>query len=275
VAVTFQKMHGAGNDFVLLDLREQAFAIDADATRRLADRHTGIGCDQVLVLRQPANPECLADFEVWNADGSQAEQCGNGVRCIARYLAARGETPAGPFRLGGPRAEIGLSCLANGQVRVDMGAPEFEPDRIPVTAEAADGWYELDLDGKSLLVGAVSMGNPHALLPVADIRSAEVTRLGPLLSRHPCFPQGCNAGFAQIVDRGHILLRVFERGAGETLACGSGACAAMAILRRAGLVDAKVQVFQEGGTLTIEWPGGHAALSMTGPATSVFEGVLL
>jgi diaminopimelate epimerase len=275
VALTFQKMHGAGNDFVLLDLRGQTFAIDADGARHLANRHTGIGCDQVLVLRPPADPACLADFEVWNADGSRAEQCGNGVRCIARYLAARGEAPAGPFWLGGPRARISLSCLPDGQVRVDMGRPDFEPKHIPLTAEAADGWYELKLDGETLRVGAASMGNPHALLQVADIRAAPVARLGPLISRHPSFPEGCNAGFAEIVDRDRLLLRVFERGAGETLACGSGACAAMAILRRAGLVDAKVQVFQEGGTLTIEWAGGHAPLAMTGPAVSVFEGVLI
>lgn len=268
-------MHGAGNDFVLLDLRKQTYAIDMDIASRLADRHTGIGCDQVLVLRRPTDPACLADFEVWNADGSRAEQCGNGVRCIARYLAARGETPVGPFWLGGPKARITLACLPDGQVRVDMGRPEFDPGAIPVTAAADDGWYRLDVGGETLRAGAVSMGNPHALVQVDDLRTAPVARLGPLISRHPCFPEGCNAGFAQIVDRGRVRLRVFERGAGETLACGSGACAAMAILRRAGLVDAKVQVFQEGGTLTIEWAGGQAPLAMTGPAVSVFEGVLI
>lgn len=275
MAVTFQKMHGAGNDFVLLDLRQQAFTVDAGAAQRIAERHTGVGCDQLLVLRRPADPACVADFEVWNADGSQAEQCGNGVRCIGLYLERNGETPAGPFRIGGPRAQISLRCLGEGQVRVDMGQPEFEPSRIPVSGEAVDGWYPLEIDGESLRVGAVSMGNPHALVRVGDIDAAPVARLGPLISRHPRFPKGCNAGFAQILDRGSIRLRVFERGAGETLACGSGACAAMAILHRAGLVGDKVQVFQEGGTLTIEWAGGHAALAMTGPASHVFEGVLL
>ncbi len=274
MAIVFQKMHGAGNDFVLLDLREQSYAIDADKARALADRHTGVGCDQLLILRQPADRECLADFEVWNADGSQAEQCGNGVRCIGLYLSRCGETPRGTFSIGGPAARIELEVLEDGQVRADMGQPEFDAVRVPVSAESEDGWYTIEAGSRNLQIGAVSMGNPHALLPVTNIRSPEITVLGAAISSHASFPQGCNAGFAQVLNPETIRLRVFERGAGETRACGSGACAAVAILHRAGLVGQKVRVLQEGGTLIIEWQGNHARLMMTGPAIHVFEGTM-
>lgn len=274
MSLKFHKMHGAGNDFVLLDLRRQDYPLEAHVARRLADRHTGIGCDQLLVLRRPSDPACLADFEVWNADGSRAEQCGNGVRCIGLYLASLGEAPGGEFHLHGPAGIIGLDCLGDGQVRVDMGVPEFEPGRIPVSGPATGGRLELETGDEIQLAGAVSMGNPHALVRVGDIRSAAVGRLGPLISRHPDFPAGCNAGFAEVIDRGTIRLRVFERGTGETRACGSGACAAAAILRRAGLLDERIQVLQDGGTLIIDWRGEGSALMMTGPARHVFEGTL-
>jgi diaminopimelate epimerase len=273
MTTVFQKMHGAGNDFVLLDLREQHFRIDPETARRLADRHTGIGCDQVLVLRPPADPACLADFEVWNADGSPAEQCGNGVRCIGLYLAGR-NGPAGGFTIGGPVAPIHLTMQADGQVQVDMGTPEFAPERIPVNGQPEAGFYRLQAGTDHLRVGAVSMGNPHCVLSVGSVDAPEIDRLGPLISRHEMFPQGCNAGFAEIIDRSRIRLRVFERGAGETQACGSGACAAVAVLRQAGLLGQKVQVLQEGGTLAIEWPGNFAHLMMTGPAVHVYEGTL-
>jgi len=270
----FHKMHGAGNDFVLLDLRAQEFDVDARVAAALADRHTGIGCDQLLVLREAEDPTCLAAFEVWNSDGSRAQQCGNGVRCIGLYLQRNGETPGGEFHLQGQIARIALSAARNGAFRVNMGRPAFEPTRVPVTLEPANGWYRIDVDGERLQVGAVSMGNPHALLVVPDVAAARVAELGAAIGSHPAFPEGCNVGFAQVVDRGNIRLRVYERGAGETRACGSGACAAAAILIRNGQLDKKVHVNQFGGTLTIEWTETDGPVMMTGPAVYLFEGML-
>jgi diaminopimelate epimerase len=274
MATVFQKMHGAGNDFVLLDLRDQSFPVDAAAAARLANRRTGVGCDQVLVLRNPADPGCLADFEVWNADGSSAEQCGNGVRCIGLYLDARGEAPKGRFRIGGPVAQIELECLENSQVRVNMGEPEFAAGAVPVEAEKVNGWYRIAVGDEILHIGAVSMGNPHALLRISDIEHAEVQELGPAISGHSAFPNGCNVGFVEVRDPENIDLRVFERGAGETPACGSGACAAVAILRNADITGNEVLVNQVGGQLIIEWSGKRHPLMMTGPASHVFEGIL-
>jgi len=265
-------MHGLGNDFILLDLRHQDFVIDQNMAIQLANRHTGIGCDQVLVLRQPSDDQQLASFEVWNADGSRAEQCGNGVRCLGLYLNKRPGTPTGRFLLGGPAGVVKIECLDDDQVQVDMGQPVFEAHRVPVLLEPVDGWYPLVIDKQHYSLGAASMGNPHALMVVDDINTADVARLGAAISLHSAFPQGCNAGFAEIVDRGNIHLRVFERGAAETRACGSGACAAMSILRRADLVDQTVNVTQTGGSLIIRWSGGEKSVIMTGPATHVFEG---
>ena len=274
MAVTFHKMHGLGNDFILLDLRHQEFAINQDVATQLANRHTGIGCDQILILRQPANDQQLASFEIWNADGSRAEQCGNGVRCLGLYLFQRSEAPAGQFVLGGPAGIVRIECLDDGQVRVDMGQPAFEAHQVPILLDAIDGWYPLEIDQTRYRLGAASMGNPHALMLVDDINTTDVTRLGAAISRHSAFPQGCNAGFAEIVDRDTIHLRVFERGAAETRACGSGACAAMSILRRADLVEQTVNVTQAGGNLIITWTGGEKPVIMTGPATHVFKGTL-
>jgi len=274
MAVTFHKMHGLGNDFMLLDVREQAFTINTQLARQLADRHTGIGCDQILVLRKPTSEKQDACFEVWNSDGSRAEQCGNGMRCIGLYLHMHSVTPSDRFLLGGPAGTVEIEYLGNDQVRVNMGRPVFEHDRIPVSAEPVKGWYRLDIDGQTFSLGAASMGNPHALLIVNDIGTTDVARLGAAISSHSVFPQGCNAGFAQIQNRGNIRLRVFERGAAETLACGSGACAAVSILRNANLVDQIVNVTQTGGDLILEWPGGNHPVIMTGPATHVFKGKL-
>lgn len=268
-------MHGAGNDFVVLDLRRQSFDINAATARRLAHRHTGIGCDQVLVLRKPAKDSQLASFEIWNSDGSRAEQCGNGVRCLGLYLHRQAETNDGRMLLGGPAGEVRISCLDDGMVQVDMGRPAFEPEHIPMTLQAENGWYSLEIDQKPYQIGAVSMGNPHALMLLKDVESAEIDSLGTKISHHYAFPEGCNAGFAEILDRANIRLRVFERGASETLACGSGACAAMCILRRAGLVEKTVNVTQAGGILIINWTGGDNPVIMTGPATHVFEGILI
>lgn len=274
MSVRFHKMHGLGNDFVLLDLRNQDFHIGEITAKELANRHTGVGCDQVLVLRKPLEKHHLASFEIWNSDGSRAEQCGNGVRCLGMYLHMRSETPPGVFTLGGPVADVEIECLEDGNVRVDMGPPVFEAKRVPVLLTSDNGWYPIEIEGESCKLGAVSMGNPHALLVVDDIDTADVARLGAIISRHPAFPQGCNAGFAQVADRKNIQLRVFERGANETSACGSGACAAMSILRRADLVDKTVNVTQAGGNLILSWNIGDDSVVMTGPATHVFEGNL-
>jgi diaminopimelate epimerase len=274
MGVHFHKMHGAGNDFVLLDLRAQSREIDARAAAGLANRQTGIGYDQLLVLRHTSTEGCLLEFEVWNADGSRAEQCGNGVRCIGLYLHMRGEAPPGVFRIRGPATTLALECLPDRQVRVDMGEPEFEAEAIPIDALPSDGWYRLTAGGRPCEVGAVSVGNPHAVLVVDDVGHAPVAELGPEIARHTAFPRGCNVGFAEVVDRRTVRLRVFERGVGETLACGSGACAAVAILRKRETVGRKVLVNQVGGDLIIEWPGNKASLMMTGPACHVFEGIL-
>ncbi|NND45383.1 MAG: diaminopimelate epimerase [Xanthomonadales bacterium] len=273
--VRFHKMHGAGNDFVLLDLREQSLDMDAEKARSLAERRTGVGCDQVLVLHPPGNPDHVARFEVWNADGSKAQQCGNGVRCIGLYLHANGEAPGARFVIGGPVAPIEMEMAGEGQVRVNMGVPDFRPEAVPIALTPAEQAYRLPIDGQEYTLGAVSMGNPHALIQVPDIEAAPVGALGPKISTHAAFPEGCNAGFAEILDRGAIELRVFERGSGETRACGSGACAAAAILIRNGSLDTQVLVKQVGGELIIDWTGDGHSLMMTGPAVHVYEGILL
>ena len=270
--VTFHKMHGLGNDFILLDLRQQSFFIDETIAKQLSSRHTGIGCDQILILRQPSTEQHLAAFEIWNSDGSRAEQCGNGVRCLGHYLNMREETPSGQFTLAGPAGVVKIKCLENAMVRVEMGTPVFDQKRVPVLLEPADGWYPLEIDRQHYKLGAVSMGNPHALMIVDSINTTDVAELGAAINLNPAFPQGCNVGFAEIVDRSNIRLRVFERGAAETNACGSGACAAMSILRRVNMVDQTVNVTQSGGDLTIVWKGREDPVIMSGPATYVFKG---
>jgi diaminopimelate epimerase len=273
MAISFHKMHGLGNDFVVLDLRHQSFPINPETVIQLANRNTGIGCDQVLLLRESANQQHTAAFEIWNSDGSQAEQCGNGVRCLGLYLKNRSEVGNEPFFLSGPAGIVKIRCLEDSQVQVDMGPPVFDPEHIPLHLPEENGWYRLEIDNKQHLVGAASMGNPHALSLVEDIKTADVSHLGAQISQHEAFPEGCNAGFAEIIDHEHIRLRVFERGSAETLACGSGACAAMSILRRAELVSATVRVTQSGGDLIITWSGGEKPVIMTGPATHVYEGI--
>lgn len=271
--VTFHKMHGLGNDFVLLDLRTQDVAMDAEFARHLANRHTGVGCDQILILRQPENDKHLASFEFWNADGSRAEQCGNGVRCMGYYLYHHSGAPGRSFSLGGPAGAVHVECLEDGQVRVDMGQPEFAAEKVPVLLENVDGWYRLNIGGMDYRLGAASMGNPHALMLVDDIEKTDVDRLGSLIGSHPAFPQGCNVGFAEIINRGRIKLRVYERGGvGETAACGSGSCAAVSILRNHDMVDGTVEVTQRGGDLIIDWIDRGDPVIMTGPAAHVFKG---
>ncbi|MEJ8567266.1 diaminopimelate epimerase [Elongatibacter sediminis] len=269
----FDKMHGAGNDFVVLDLRAVERDIDAGTARHLADRRRGVGCDQLLIVRRPQAANSLARYEIRNADGSAAGQCGNGARCIALYLAMRGETPGDPFILESPAGPVETVRCADGEFEIDMGEPVFEPERIPLALEATGTRYRIDSPWGELAFDAASMGNPHALIQVEDIEQAPLETTGAWLGRNPVFPEGCNVGFTQIIDRQNIRLRVFERGAGETPACGSGACAAVAMLRRKNLVDDTVNVFLPGGHLVIKWRE-RDRVKMKGPAVHVFSGSL-
>jgi len=266
-------MHGAGNDFVLLDWRDSARQLDVTQAALLADRRLGIGCDQILIVRASADPECLAAYEIRNADGSPAGQCGNGARCIALYLQMNGANSA-RFMLDSPAGPIAVTCCEDGEFELDMGQPRFAPHQVPINLSGKGNIYELESPFGTLQFGAVSMGNPHALLQVPDVENAQVEEIGNYLGKHSSFPEGCNIGFAQILDRRTIRLRVFERGAGETLACGSGACAAVAILHRSGQVDKEVKVFLPGGLLVIKWPAVDRGVRMKGPAAHVFTGTL-
>lgn len=268
----FTKMHGLGNDFVVIDAIHQSVSLTPDQARFLADRHFGVGCDQVLLVESARSKGMDFSYRIFNADGAEVEQCGNGARCFMRFVRDKGlsakselavETMCGVIR---PRLE------QDGRVTVSMGVPRTRPEEIPFVAEREALSYALEAAGKMYQIGAVSMGNPHAVLQVEDVKNAPVATLGPLIERHARFPRGANAGFMRIVDRGHIELRVFERGAGETLACGTGACAAMVVARLRGQVDDKVTVALPGGRLQIAWGGAGEEVHMTGPATSVYEG---
>jgi diaminopimelate epimerase len=269
----FTKMHGIGNDFVLVDARQAAFPLTAAQIRALADRHTGVGFDQLLSVERARDPSCAFYYGIWNADGTPSGQCGNGVRCVAAWLHRAGVLAAGvPVRVQSPSGPVTVRVLEAGRVAVDMGEPVFDPARVPMRVDAAADPYELAVDGAGVAVGVVSMGNPHAVVVVKEHDDAVLERLGPALTHHPQFPQGANAGFVRLVDRAHLQLRVHERGSGWTRACGTGACAAMAVLRRRGEVDACVQVDLPGGRLQIDWPGPGHTLWMTGPAAFAFEG---
>jgi len=272
--LSFHKMHGAGNDFVLLDLRDREVHLDAAAASFLADRHLGVGCDQILLLRPPRLHDAILRYEILNADGSTAGQCGNGARCIALYLAMSDETDGKSMILESPSGMVRIERCPDGEFEVDMGIPAFDPARVPVSLRPRENRYRLDSPWGPLEFGAVSMGNPHALVEVSDIRRAALQNEGAFLSTHEVFTEGCNAGFAQVVDRENVHLRVFERGAGETLACGSGACAAVAVLRQWGRVGDAVNVFLPGGHLVIKWPGIGSQLLMKGPASHVFRGTV-
>ena len=272
--LAFTKMHGLGNDFVVFDGVRQRVQLDHDTLKRLADRHFGIGCDQILVVEPPQDPrQALFRYRIFNADGGEVEQCGNGARCFARFVREQGLTAAREIPVETLGGRIVLHVEADEQVRVDMGRPVFDPARIPLLADTEAERYALEVAGETLEIGAVSMGNPHAVLLVEDVAAAPVAELGPRIENHPRFPQRVNAGFAAIRDRGHVDLRVFERGVGETLACGSGAAAAMAVLRRRGLVDDNIVVTLPGGSLVLSWNGqAEAPVWLTGPATTVFNG---
>lgn len=268
----FTKMQGLGNDFVVLDAVRQAMHLDAGVIRRLADRRFGIGCDQVLVVEPPRLPDTDFHYRIFNADGSEVEQCGNGARCFARFVRDQGLTDKTEIPVGTTAGPIRLHVEPDSQVRVDMGPPILEPSRIPFLAERQAATYRLELDGQVLEIGAVSMGNPHAVLLVDDVDLAPVADLGPRIEHHPRYPQRVNAGFMQVLAPDHIRLRVHERGVGETLACGTGACAAVVSGRLRHLLGPRVRVTLPGGDLVIEWPGEPHSVLMTGPAERVFEG---
>lgn len=277
----FTKMHGAGNDFVVLDLRDGALPPTPAEAARMADRHRGIGFDQLLTIEAPATPDAVADYRIWNADGSAAGQCGNGARCVAAWLRRDGTARAARFAMGSPAGRIEAEALDDGSFRLAMSVPVFAPAHIPLVAPAEAARYVADGPFGVLAFGAVSMGNPHALIEVAAstsgpagsaLAAVDVAGIGAWLQRGGRFPDSVNVGFAEVLAPGHIALRVFERGVGETLACGSGACAAVAILVRQGRVDRAVRVDLPGGTLHIDWPSDDAPVSMRGPAAFVFEG---
>ena len=270
--VEFTKMHGLGNDFVVIDAIRQHVDLTEAQYRFLADRRLGIGCDQILLVESPRTPDTEFFYRIFNADGSEVEQCGNGARCFARFVRDKGLSSEARIRVGTRSGTIVLTFEPNGDVRVKMGAPVLDPDRIPFRADARKLSYTLDVGEETFDVGAVSMGNPHVVLRVEHCETAPVETLGPLLESHPRFPYRANAGFMQIVDPDHIRLRVYERGVGETLACGTGACAAVVSGILQGLLHDRVVVSLPGGDLVIEWSGGQAPVWMSGPATTVYEG---
>jgi diaminopimelate epimerase len=268
----FTKMHGAGNDFVVVDGTRNALRLDPTVIGKLADRHFGIGFDQMLVVEPPRTPGTDFYYRIFNADGGEVSQCGNGARCFVRYVRDKGLSTKDTIRVETRSGIIEPRMEKDGRVSVTMGVPVLEPSLIPFIAERQAPTYPLDVDGRNIKIFAVSMGNPHAVQVVADVEAAPVLSEGPLIEHHPRFPQRTNAGYMQIVDRGHIKLRVFERGAGETLSCGTGACAAVVAGISLGLLDSPVQVDTRGGMLQIGWGGLTEPVLMTGPAQSVFEG---
>jgi len=268
----FTKMQGLGNDFVLLDGIRQNIDLAPAQIARLADRHFGVGCDQVLIVERPSRADVDFRYRIFNADGGEVEQCGNGARCFVHFVRDQGLTAKRTIRVETRGGVIEPTLEAEGQVRVDMGVPRFEAADIPFVGDGVTVTQEVDVAGARLTISALSMGNPHAVQVVADVETAPVAAQGPLLERHPRFPQGVNAGYMQVVDRANIRLRVWERGAGETLACGTGACAAVVAGIRRGLLDSTVRVLTRGGELAIRWDGLGKPVLMTGPARTVFEG---
>lgn len=270
--IPFTKMHGTGNDFVVFDGVTRPIQLTSAKIRRLADRHFGIGCDQVLLVERPTASGADFRYRIFNADGNEVEQCGNGARCFALFVRAQGLSDEDTLVVETKAGLIRLTIEPDGQVTVNMGVPCFAPPDIPFTAEREAMFYALQVEGASVQIGAVSMGNPHAILVVDDVQTAPVSTMGALIERHPRFSRRVNVGFMRIVNERHIQLRVFERGVGETLACGTGACAAMAVGRRRGVLAEQVQVDLPGGSLNIAWQGGDSPVWMTGPATTVFAG---
>ena len=270
--IKFTKMQGIGNDFVVIDGFNQAIKLSADQIRHLADRHFGVGCDQLLLVEQASNPNADFRYRIFNADGHEVEQCGNGARCFVKFVHQHKLTDKTQICVETASGLIYPKLEDNGLVTVNMGAPRFEPAQIPFIADQSALTYQLDLGNSAVEISTVSMGNPHAIQIVQDVDSAPIEVQGALIESHAKFPQRINAGFMQIINSHEIRLRVFERGAGETLACGTGACAATVAGIRLGKLQSPVKVIMRGGELNISWDGDQSAVMMTGPAISVFEG---
>jgi diaminopimelate epimerase len=268
----FTKMHGLGNDFVVFDAIGQSVNLSPEQIRCIANRRFGVGCDQVLLVEAPRSTDTDFYYRIFNADGSEVEQCGNGARCFARFVRDHGLSDKDVLEVGTKAGLIRLYIEDDGQVRVNMGVPRLEPAEIPFNAAERALTYTLDVEGEDVEIAAVSMGNPHAVLRVESVDDAPVDRLGPLIEAHARFPRRANVGFMAVGARDHIDLRIFERGAGETLACGTGACAAVVAGRLQDLVDERVRVSLPGGDLVIGWAGEGEPVWMTGPAHEVFEG---
>lgn len=270
--IKFTKMQGLGNDFVVIDSVSQSVNLSADNIRFIADRHFGIGCDQVLLVERPVSENADFKYRIFNADGSEVSQCGNGARCFARFVREKGLSDKASVVVDTNAGQLTLTIESSGLVCVDMGIPVHRPERIPLLVDREALRYQIDIDGTPFSFYAVSMGNPHAVIVVEDVDSAPVAQLGPKIENHPLFPQRVNVGFMQVVDNSHVKLRVYERGAAETMACGSGACAAVVAGIELGLLQNLVSVCLPGGLLEIGWQGRGHAVSMKGPASSVFEG---
>ena len=270
--INFTKMHGLGNDFVVIDAINQDIFLTPPQVRHIADRHFGVGCDQLLLVEKPETPGIDFRYRIFNADGGEVEQCGNGARCFARFVRNKGMTSKDEIVVETATGIITLYAENDGQVRVNMGVPRFSPEQLPFNVAHEQPHYEVTAAGDNIRLGAVSMGNPHAVVQVEDINGPEVDRYGPVLESHPLFPERVNVGFFQLINRDHIHLRVFERGVGETLACGTGACAAVAVVHRWGMLSDHVIVELPGGALNISWEGDGKPIWMTGPAEQVFEG---
>jgi diaminopimelate epimerase len=272
--LSFTKMHGLGNDFVVIDAISQSVSLSGEQIKQIADRRHGVGCDQLLLVEASEQRETDFRYRIFNADGNEVEQCGNGARCFARFVREKGLTSADRIPVQTRAGRIELIIRDDGQVTVDMGAPHLDPKDIPFQAMVRAPYYALSVKGETVEIGAVSMGNPHAVMEVPHIDSAPISKMGPHIESHSRFPNRANVGFMEVVDRSHIRLRVFERGVGETLACGSGACAAVVIGRVQDLLDETVTVHLRGGDLVVSWPGEQQSVFMTGPATFVFEGTI-
>ncbi len=270
--LAFTKMHGLGNDFVVIDAISQQVEFTQQQLRFIADRRFGIGCDQILLVESPRDAATDFHYRIFNPDGSEVEQCGNGARCFAHFVRDKGLSNKNEIPVGTAAGRILLKHLADGTVQVNMGRPQLSPAKIPFQAERQAATYDLEVGGERLSIAAVSMGNPHAVVQVDSVAQASVQRLGPLIEHHARFPNRVNAGFMEIVNPDHIKLRVFERGTGETLACGSGACAAVVAGRLQGLLNSRVQVSLPGGDLVVEWRKESEPVLMSGPAATVFEG---
>jgi len=270
--VEFTKMHGLGNDFVVFDAVSQKVVLDETQLRAIADRRFGVGCDQILLVEPARHPDTEFYYRIFNSDGGEVEQCGNGARCFARFVRNKGLTDNTEIVVGSAGGNVRLYLEEDGMVRVNMGPPHLQPNEIPFLADRRANGYFLEVGDQTVEIGAVSMGNPHAVLLVDDTAAAPVQTLGPMIEAHERFPRRANVGFMAIRGRDAIDLRVFERGAGETLACGTGACAAVVVGRLRGLLDERVRVHLPGGILVVSWAGEEAPVWMSGPACRVFEG---